>query len=209
MKIYFVRHGKTEWNLERRFQGYSGDSPLLAQAIEDIEACGDYLADVHFDAIFSSDAGRAKTTTQLLMAKQVPQPPVTYTSQLREWNYGTLEGTKIDLMKDLYPKEFWNFRNNLACFDHTIFSAESPYQATKRILDFIQTLKGQAYETVLLVGHGAIFTASIRTLLGYPVSDLRKNGSLDNGSISILETQDFKQFTLLDWNDTNYKSEEG
>ena len=29
MKLYFVRHGRTVWNLEGRFQGASGDSPLL------------------------------------------------------------------------------------------------------------------------------------------------------------------------------------
>ena len=29
MKFYFVRHGKTQWNLEGRFQGANGDSPLL------------------------------------------------------------------------------------------------------------------------------------------------------------------------------------
>ena len=29
MQLYFTRHGKTEWNQARRFQGMMGDSPLL------------------------------------------------------------------------------------------------------------------------------------------------------------------------------------
>lgn len=29
MQLYFTRHGKTEWNQARRFQGMLGDSPLL------------------------------------------------------------------------------------------------------------------------------------------------------------------------------------
>ncbi|MCB6775816.1 histidine phosphatase family protein, partial [Phocaeicola dorei] len=29
MELYFTRHGKTQWNQERRFQGSNGDSPLL------------------------------------------------------------------------------------------------------------------------------------------------------------------------------------
>ena len=37
MQIYFVRHGKTEWNLASRFQGGHGDSPLLPQSLEDIK----------------------------------------------------------------------------------------------------------------------------------------------------------------------------
>ncbi|MDU1934420.1 MAG: histidine phosphatase family protein, partial [Streptococcus thermophilus] len=28
MRLYFVRHGKTQWNLEGRLQGSKGDSPL-------------------------------------------------------------------------------------------------------------------------------------------------------------------------------------
>ncbi|WP_161949421.1 histidine phosphatase family protein, partial [Streptococcus suis] len=46
MKIYFVRHGKTEWNLEGRFQGYSGDSALLPESYQDLEKLGKYLAEI-------------------------------------------------------------------------------------------------------------------------------------------------------------------
>ena len=54
MKCYFVRHGKTQWNLEGRFQGANGDSPLLKESIHDLEKLGDYLQDISFDAVFSS-----------------------------------------------------------------------------------------------------------------------------------------------------------
>lgn len=37
MKFYFIRHGKTLWNLEGRFQGASGDSPLLEESIETLK----------------------------------------------------------------------------------------------------------------------------------------------------------------------------
>ena len=55
MKIYFVRHGKTEWNLEGRFQGYSGDSALLPEAFEEIQLLANilwmYLLTAFFPAI--------------------------------------------------------------------------------------------------------------------------------------------------------------
>ncbi len=44
MQIYFVRHGKTEWNLASRFQGGHGDSPLLPQSLEDIKKIRSSLA---------------------------------------------------------------------------------------------------------------------------------------------------------------------
>ena len=69
MKFYFVRHGKTQWNLEGRFQGANGDSPLLEESVHDLEKLGDYLQDVKFDAIFSSDLKRASDTCKIIMSR--------------------------------------------------------------------------------------------------------------------------------------------
>ena len=70
MKLYFVRHGKTEWNLEGRLQGAKGDSPLLEESIEQVRELGHYLSDTHFDLVFSSDLPRAKKTTELIIESQ-------------------------------------------------------------------------------------------------------------------------------------------
>ena len=94
---YFVRHGKTEWNLEGRLQGAKGDSPLLKESIEQVRELGHYLSDTHFDLVFSSDLPRAKKTTELIMESQKPKAKVTYTKTLREWQLGKLEGQKITL----------------------------------------------------------------------------------------------------------------
>ena len=58
MKLYFVRHGKTEWNLEGRLQGAKGDSPLLKESVEQVRELGHYLSDTHFDLVFSSHSFR-------------------------------------------------------------------------------------------------------------------------------------------------------
>ena len=71
MKLYFVRHGKTEWNLEGRLQGAKGDSPLLKESIEQVRELGHYLSDTHFDLIFSSDLPRAKKTTDVYKRQRV------------------------------------------------------------------------------------------------------------------------------------------
>ena len=33
MQLYFTRHGRTEWNLEGRFQGREGDSPPFTRKL--------------------------------------------------------------------------------------------------------------------------------------------------------------------------------
>ena len=229
MKLYFVRHGKTEWNLEGRLQGAKGDSPLLKESVEQVRELGHYLSDTHFDLVFSSDLPRAKKThrvpvrnifilaalqrlnrhlTRLIMESQKPKAKVTYTKALREWQLGKLEGQKISLVQAIYPKEMDAFRHNLANFRANDFQAESVYQTTKRVAEFVKTLKDSDAKNVLIVGHGANLTASIRTLLGFEPGLLRKAGGLDNASVTILETNDFEHFTLKCWNDTSYMDEQ-
>ncbi|HEL1586880.1 TPA: histidine phosphatase family protein [Streptococcus suis] len=206
MKIYFVRHGKTEWNLEGRFQGASGDSALLPESYQDLEKLGKYLAEIPFDAIYSSDLQRAHSTAVEIAKANHHCQTVLTTPQLREWNFGTLEGSKMAIFRAIYPKQAWALKYNLARFKHDVFGAESVHQVTQRMVDFIQSLQEENLETVLIVSHGAFLTASIHRLLGFPPAQLRHRGGLDNASISILETRDFEHFTELAWNDTSYKS---
>ena len=50
-RLFFVRHGKTEWNLEGRYQGAHGDSPLLPQSLEEIKQLSEYLKTYRFAKI--------------------------------------------------------------------------------------------------------------------------------------------------------------
>ena len=204
MKLYFVRHGRTEWNEEGRIQGANGDSPLLESSIQQLEALGQHLSQTFFDAAYSSDLPRAVHTAQILLKQN--QHPITLQEApaLREWRLGRLEGRKIKELKALYPEEMRAFRHNLSQFHHNLFNAESLSDTTKRTCDFVKSLKGKELDTVLIVGHGANLTASIRTLLGYKPEELRKNGGLDNASVTILTTDDFEHYHLETWNDTSY-----
>ena len=204
MKLYFVRHGRTEWNEEGRIQGANGDSPLLESSIKQLEALGQHLSRTYFDAAYSSDLLRAVHTAQILLKQN--QHPITLqeTPALREWRLGRLEGRKIMELKALYPEEMRAFRHNLSQFHHNLFDAESLSDTTKRTCDFVKNLKGKEFDTVLIVGHGANLTASIQTLLGYKPEELRKNGGLDNASVTILTTDDFEHYHLEKWNDTSY-----
>ncbi|WP_019791987.1 histidine phosphatase family protein, partial [Streptococcus sobrinus] len=73
MRLFFVRHGKTQWNLEGRFQGSKGDSPLLEESVENLKKLGHYLSAIHFDKVYTSDLKRARDTAMLVMeANQNP-----------------------------------------------------------------------------------------------------------------------------------------
>ena len=80
MKLYFVRHGRTEWNEEGRIQGANGDSPHLSQT--------------YFDAAYSSDLPRAVHTAQIILEQNQHPISLQKTPALREWRLGRLEGRK-------------------------------------------------------------------------------------------------------------------
>ena len=205
MKLYFVRHGRTIWNLEGRFQGAGGDSPLLPESIDTLMALGQYLSNIPFDEIYSSDLPRAVKSAEIIQSQLQTQCPLETIPDLREWHLGKLEGLKIATLEAIYPQQIKAFRTNLAKFDTRMFEAESLYSTTQRTIQFIKSLKKSQAERVLIVGHGANLTASLRTLLGYKEPLLRKDGGLANASLTILETHDFETFTLDTWNDTSYQ----
>ncbi|WP_049537644.1 histidine phosphatase family protein [Streptococcus pseudopneumoniae] len=205
MKLYFVRHGRTLWNLEGRFQGASGDSPLLPESIDVLQQLGQYLKEVPFDTIYSSDLPRAVKSAEIIQSQLQSPCPLKSIPDLREWQLGKLEGLKIATLNAIYPQQIKAFRSNLAQFDTKMFEAESLYSTTKRTIQFIKSLKGSPAKRVLIVGHGANLTASLRTLLGYKEPHLRKDGGLANASLTVLETNDFETFTLERWNDTSYQ----
>ncbi|EFN97033.1 histidine phosphatase family protein [Streptococcus mitis] len=205
MKLYFVRHGRTVWNQEGRFQGASGDSPLLPESIETLKQLGQYLKDIPFDQIYSSDLPRAVKSAEIIQSQLKTLCPLESVPNLREWQLGKLEGLKIATLEAIYPQQIKAFRFNLAQFDTQMFGAESLYSTTQRTIQFIKSLKDSPAERILIVGHGANLTASLRTLLGYKEPLLRKDGGLANASLTILETHDFETFTLDTWNDTSYQ----
>ena len=205
MKLYFVRHGRTVWNLEGRFQGASGDSPLLSESIDILKQLGQYLNEIHFDTIYSSDLPRAVKSAEIIQSQLQAPCPLKSIPDLREWQLGKLEGLKIATLHAIYPQQIKAFRSNLAQFDTKMFEAESLYSTTQRTIQFIKSLKESPAENILIVGHGANLTASLRTLIGYKEAHLRKEGGLANASLTVLETDDFETFTLERWNDTSYQ----
>ena len=205
MKLYFVRHGRTVWNLEGRFQGASGDSPLLSESIDILKQLGQHLKEIPFDTIYSSDLPRAVKSAEIIQSQLQSPCPLKSIPDLREWQLGKLEGLKIATLNAIYPQQIEAFRSNLAQFDTRMFEAESLYSTTQRTIRFIKSLKESPAERILIVGHGANLTASLRTLLGYKEAHLRKDGGLANASLTVLETDDFETFTLERWNDTSYQ----
>ncbi len=63
--IYLVRHGQTNWNLERRFNGVT-ETELNSNGFLQVEEMAKKLKDVNIDICFSSPQKRARQASDIL-----------------------------------------------------------------------------------------------------------------------------------------------
>ena len=207
MQIYFVRHGKTEWNLQKRFQGAHGDSPLLTQSLIDIGKLADYLRGTNFAGIYTSPLKRAKTTAENFAEISGCKAQINVDERLREFDLGAMEGLTFSEAESKYPQQVDDIWNQPAKYDGHSIGGENYPEVIARGLSFGQEVahKYQDDDKVLAVSHGAALGAIMGGLLGYPLADIRKNGGLSNTSLTILETKDKGQtFKVLTWNKTDF-----
>ncbi|WP_225047352.1 histidine phosphatase family protein [Lacticaseibacillus kribbianus] len=207
-RLYFVRHGKTEWNLAGRYQGANGDSPLLPESYEQIHQLAGALAGVAFAHAYVSPLPRAQETARVLIADLGQAIPVTTTVGMREFDLGKMEGMAFTEVHKRYPQELYAFRHAPADYDPTAIQGESFQALIARmqpvVLDAVAADRsGNA--NLLFVSHGAALVALIQSLLGTPLADMRKRGGLTNSSVTILEAAGpTLPFSLIRWNDTDF-----
>ena len=117
--ILLVRHGQTEWNLARRYQGWS-DSPLTPEGIAQAEAIGRRLCALPEAAaaeIVASPIGRARRTAEIIAECLGRRGPLRFDERLRELSLGSWDGSdRRELVRcnpDLFAGEGrweWYFR---------------------------------------------------------------------------------------------------
>lgn len=91
-----LRHGETEWNCQKRIQGFR-DSPLTPKGISQTKEWAKTLQQWKWDQIYASDLGRVKQTVGIL--NDSLQLPTFFDKRLREQHWGDWEGLTIDAIK--------------------------------------------------------------------------------------------------------------
>lgn len=158
--LYVVRHGRTEWNAQGRYQGQK-DSPLTEQGIKQAKEVAQKLRHIKFDAIFSSDLLRAQRTAEIIALEH--RLAVTTAEALRERNFGSVEGkTEREIREEL--KEVMEIFDTLPPEERYAFKfvedMESDDEIATRLVTYIREMAvGYAGKTVLLVCHGGLMRA--------------------------------------------------
>jgi probable phosphoglycerate mutase len=141
--FYYLRHGETDWNRERRIQGTS-DIALNARGIAQAEAARDALRGVAIATICVSPLARARETARIV--NQALERPIVVIESLRECSFGRYEGT-VD------PAWFTAWRGGAQS------DGVEPYEAfiARALAAINQALAEQG--PVLIVGHAGVYWA--------------------------------------------------
>lgn len=177
-RVFIVRHGETDYNVEHRWQGHL-DVPLNENGHYQAQSLAKYLKNETIDAIFASDLKRAYDTAQAIA--DIKQMTVNADARLREINLGVFQGLTNTQIHEAYPYEKmqWDTNNNFSPLD-----GESRNQVQERVYQAWQEITNHPkMKTVVLLSHGG----TIRMLLERVFPDRKDYIKLKNTSISIIE----------------------
>jgi probable phosphoglycerate mutase len=177
--LLLVRHGETDWNSERRWQGHA-DRPLNERGREQARVLAEELAARPVDAIYASDLRRARETAEILAARlgQV----VRVDPRLREVDVGSWSGLAHGEIEASDPAGFRRWREGGKGWE----GGESYEQMGERVVAAVLALAAEhPGETLVVVTHGGSIRAcrAAAAGLGYGRSRASGIGSTENCAV--------------------------
>lgn len=161
MKLYVVRHGQTDWNIENKLQGCV-DVPLNSTGINQAYDLAKKIGNIKFDIIISSPLSRALDTATIINKKSKVE--IITNDALIERNFGCLEG----IFGNCYDKFlYWDFNKNYKYKD-----VEPIQDFFNRVYNFLDLLKKEHTDKdILLVTHNGVNIAINTFFNGLPDND--------------------------------------
>lgn len=144
-KIYFIRHGQSQWNVENKICG-STDIPLTNHGRQQAKDTAQNIIEQNIKAekILYSPLSRAKETA--LIISEIIKVPAFEEPKLIEQNFGIWEGQ---------PRNSEEFKIAKSQFVTTYKGGESMLKLAQRIYNLLDELKTKNQD-VILVAHNGI-----------------------------------------------------
>lgn len=184
-KVYLVRHGETEWTVNRRHTGRA-DIPLTDRGREEAAGLRDPFEQVRFALVSSSPSSRARETCRLA---GMGDGAVT-TGDLLEWDYGEYEGLTTAEIRERRPR--WSLWLDGCPGGET---AVDVGRRADRVIADVRRCDGNA----VLFSHGHMLRTLTARWLGLPPTEGRLF-MLNPATISMLGYER-ETPVVLRWND--------
>ncbi len=147
--LYVIRHGQTDWNVQKKLQGRA-DIELNSNGREQAKETMEKLRNVPIDFIISSPLKRASQTAEII--NSVKNIPIVFDERIAERDFGEMEG----MYKQQFDYDaFWNYEKNIV-----YEKAENIRYFFKRVASFLDDVKKEYKDkNILLATHGGVSIA--------------------------------------------------
>jgi ribonuclease H / adenosylcobalamin/alpha-ribazole phosphatase len=197
-KMLLLRHGETEYSVQRRFSG-RGDPPLTERGLAQAAAAAKRLAQLDVSAVLTSPLSRATATAAAVAAAAGLEPIVD--DGLIEIDFGEWEGLTSQEVRDGWPSELDSWMSST---DHTAPGGESLDEVGRRVRKARdRAIATYPARTVVLVSHVTPIKALLRMGLGAGPSIMSRL-HLDVASLSIVDWYADGQASVRLANDTSH-----
>jgi broad specificity phosphatase PhoE len=185
--VYLARHGESDWNVERRWQGHA-DRPLTERGREQARELAARLADVDLDAVYASDLRRAWETAEAVASFRGRGLDVVRLPELREVDVGSWSGSTRDECAERFPVAFARWQAGGSGWD----DGESYEAMGERVVSAIRRLAAEhPGGAILVVSHGGPIRAVHAHALGVDIATHRRTGPVEpNARLSAVTVEE-------------------
>lgn len=196
LKLYIVRHGETEWNLIKKFQGQS-DSPLTENGIKIMKDTGNKLKNIIFSRVYTSELGRAVKSAEIILNKNInyknDKIEIKKMSELNEVYFGLWQGLSHEEVFEKYPEEAENYFHNVKRYNAENIKAEKLKDALDRFLRGMKKiLKNHKSGNILIVTHGTVLEMFINYVGNKDLLEINERKLVNNGDYKIFNYKNGK-----------------
>ena len=196
LKLYIVRHGETEWNVIKRFQGQL-NTPLTEKGMEKLRKTGKKLENVLFDEVYTSELGRTVASAEIILNEnngyKNNKLELQKLAELNEVYFGVWQGLTYEEVFLKYPEEGNNYFYNVKNYKAENVEAEKLEDALERFLKGInKILDSHESGNILVVTHGTVFEMFMNYVANNSIFDIDERTLMGNGDYKIFSYKDGK-----------------
>ena len=194
LKLYIVRHGETEWNVIKRFQGQL-NTPLTEKGIKKLKETGKKLENVLFDEVYTSELGRTVASAEIILNEnngyKNNKLELQQLAELNEVYFGVWQGLTYEEVFLKYPEEGNNYFYNVKNYKAENVEAEKLEDALERFLKGInKILDSHESGNILVVTHGTVFEMFMNYVANDSIFDIDERTLMGNGDYKIFSYKD-------------------